>query len=334
MNATSTAVAKKDNSFPAMLDQFKPEIARALPKHLNADRMCRVALTCFRQNPKLGKCDPRSVFASMIIASQLGIEPGIGGQGFLVPYKDECQFIPGWKGLVDLVSRAGRASVWTGAVFKNDSIDYELGDRPFIRHKPGDEFDVKLLTHVYAVGRVKAAEFPVIEVWSMAKVGAHLEQYNKVGDKHYAYDNKEMYGRKVALLQVLKYMPQSIELQQAIELEHGGMKGRQNIDIKDAIEGTWAMPDHDDGDKSGTDAARSESLKDRLRSGATETPLKYTPRYLSEKDAIKAIKDAVDSKALEALVPIIFADFEHLNINVSNDLDFAINTKREALTKL
>jgi hypothetical protein len=49
-------------------------------------------------------------------AAQLGLEPGINGQGYLIPYKGTCTFVPGWKGLVDLVARSGRATVWTGVV--------------------------------------------------------------------------------------------------------------------------------------------------------------------------------------------------------------------------
>jgi recombination protein RecT len=62
--------------FPAMLEQFKGEIARALPKHLSPDRMVRIALTAFRMNPKLAQTDPRSVFAAVIQSSQLGLEVG------------------------------------------------------------------------------------------------------------------------------------------------------------------------------------------------------------------------------------------------------------------
>lgn len=334
--ANTVAVAKKDNTFPVMLEQYKGEIARALPKHMNADRMLRIALTEFRKSPKLAKCDPRSVFASIIIASQLGIEPGIGGQGFLVPYKGECQFIPGWKGLVDLVSRAGRASVWTGAVFVGDDIDYELGDRPFIKHKPGDEFDESKITHVYAVGRVRGAEYPVIEVWPMKKVGAHLEKYNKVGDSHYAYENKEMYGRKVALLQVLKYMPQSVELQQAIELEYAGMKGKQNIDIKDAVDGTWVANTEDDGDKSGTDASRSESLKDRLRTesgnaGASNGDGPYKAKYATDGDAITALKQGADERVTAEIWKDIVADFKATNRPMHVSIEAAKNDHMAAL---
>lgn len=250
-NALKSAVngetpAAKAKNFPAMLESFKGEIARALPRHLNPDRMSRIALTAFRRTPKLGECDPKSVFAAVIQASQLGLEPDTLGRSYLIPYGRECQFVPGWKGLVDLTNRSGNATTWTGAVFEGDEFDYALGDRPFVSHKPGDEFDVDRLTHVYAVGRVKGSEWPVIEVWSIARVKKHLARYNKVGKRHYAFENMEMYARKVVLLQVLKYMPASAEMAAAIALNDAAEVGNQGLTVKDAIEGTWAPVPNDE----------------------------------------------------------------------------------------
>ena len=87
-NALRNAAQKQEGPrvFPAMIEQLKRQVALALPKHLNADRMARIALTEFNKNPKLGECDPTTVFAAVVIASQLGLEPGIQGQGYLIPY--------------------------------------------------------------------------------------------------------------------------------------------------------------------------------------------------------------------------------------------------------
>ena len=41
---------QRDNSFPALLERSKQEIAKALPRHLNPDRMVRIALTAFRSS--------------------------------------------------------------------------------------------------------------------------------------------------------------------------------------------------------------------------------------------------------------------------------------------
>lgn len=227
-------------TFPAMLKAFLPEIERALPKHLNGGRMARIALTAFRRNPALERCDPRSVFAAVIQAAQLGLEPDTLGRSFLVPYGSECQFVPGWKGLVDLVNRSGSGNCWAYPVFEGDKFVYQLGSEPKIDHVPCGESDPNKITHVYAVGRVKGQEWPIIEVWPIARVTKHRDRYNKQGKNHYSYKQWEMYARKVVLLQVIKYMPLSPEMVTAITLNDAAEIGEQNLTVQDAIEGTWS----------------------------------------------------------------------------------------------
>jgi recombination protein RecT len=204
---------------------IKDQMALALPKHVTAERLARLALTCVRKDQKLANCDRISFLSSLMQAAALGLEPGVNGACFLIPYGKECTFVPGWKGLVDLVNRTGRATVWTGAVFEGDDFDYALGDRPYVTHRPGDESDPARLTHVYAIGRVNGSEFPIVEVWSMKKIARHRDSINKQGQKHYSFRNPEMYARKVPLLQVIKYLPCSIEVAQAVELNEQAERG-------------------------------------------------------------------------------------------------------------
>lgn len=234
MAGTDIQLARKQ--IVSLLESQKAQITMALPKHLTADRLCRVAVTEMSKNPALFDCSQTSVLASIIMAAQLGLEIGVNGQAYLVPYKGTCTLIPGWQGYVDLVSRSGRASVWTGSVRDGDDFEYTLGSAPHLKHTPSDE-DAGNYTHVYAVGWVKGAQWPVIEVWSRAKVERHLKQYNKVGDRHYALQNEnnfEMYGRKVSLLQVIKYMPKSIEMQQTQSLDINASEGLQNLTLSNS----------------------------------------------------------------------------------------------------
>jgi recombination protein RecT len=223
---------KEDNptkQFSKFMDGFKGQIALALPKHLSSDRMCRLAVTAFSSSQALQSCDAKSIVASIVTASTLGLEIGVNGQGYLVPYKGKCQFVPGWKGIQDIANRSGRCTTWTGAVFEGDDFDYAMGDRPFIKHKPGDGGDDKSLKYVYAVGRVVGSEWPVIDVWSVGKARKHRDRYNKVGTKHYSFENFEMYARKIVLLQVLKYMPCSIEMSQALDISNAQESGKHAI---------------------------------------------------------------------------------------------------------
>ncbi len=285
---TTTAVDKKQQSpvakFSSFMDQLKPQIARALPAHMNADRMARLALTAFSTTPALQQCDPKSIAGAIMTAAQIGLEPGINGQGYLIPYKDTCTFVPGWKGLVDLVSRSGRATVWTGAVRDGDKFEYQLGDEPFCKHRPGDEDDDAPFTHVYAIGRVKDAEMPVIEVWSRAKVLKHLKKYNKVGNRHYANtdeNNLEMYARKCALLQVLKYMPSSIELANAITASHAAEEGHGVV-----IEGGIVV----EVDNEPKDTGPQECTPEQFAELAKEWEPLVRSKKKKAKDAISAMK--------------------------------------------
>jgi recombination protein RecT len=238
-----SGIQKRPVTILDKLEAMRPQIALALPKHLTPERMIRIAITCLRTNPALAECDMQSILASVMLASQLGLEPGVLGQCFLIPYKTTCTLVPGWLGILDLVSRAGKATAWTGAVYKGDEFDWSLGDRPYVRHKPsGDETE---LTHIYAIARTRGADWPIVEVWSVAKIIKHRERFNRVGERHYSYKHFEMYGRKVVLLQALKYVPRSIELATAFSLDASAEMGTQRLEIKDVpniIEGA-VVPD-------------------------------------------------------------------------------------------
>lgn len=236
------AKSQQIQSFPTMIQLYEQEVAKALPAHLkeNVGRYTRLALTQYKQTPKLAECDPRSIFAGVILASQLGLELGVMGHGWLVPYGGQAQFIPGWRGIVDLVHRSGRAMVWTGCVFEGDVFDFQLGDNPYVRHRPSglnDDDDSKIIA-AYSIGKIKGMDYSIVECWPITKIKRHLERYNKVGKRHYAYENMEMYARKVVLLQTIKYLPASVELNTMSQAEYAYTSGTpQELSIDTAAEG-------------------------------------------------------------------------------------------------
>jgi recombination protein RecT len=115
------------------------EIARALPKHMSADRMARVTLTAMTRTPKLAECDPASFFQCLMSLSQWGLEPD-GRHAHLIPFNNrkknivECQLIVDYKGFVQLAMRTGNiASIHCDSVCENDEFDYDCGE--VLRHK-------------------------------------------------------------------------------------------------------------------------------------------------------------------------------------------------------
>jgi len=217
----------KASELGAFLKEHESNLRVALPKHLDADRLIRLAQTQWAMNKAIQKCTPRSILQSVMAAAQLGLEPGVTGQGYIVPYRETAQFVPGWQGLVGLLNNTGKATAWTGAVFEGDEWEFCLGSSPKCRHVPGPNFgDASKMTWVYACGQVNGSQMPVIEAWPMSRVWKHRDKHNKVGSAHYSFQHPEMYARKVVLLQVLKYMPKSVQLSAAMDAANINDDGR------------------------------------------------------------------------------------------------------------
>lgn len=231
-NQIAVSGLKELNGF---MERLKPQLALALPNHMNADRMARLALTAFSTNKGMQECTAQSIASSIMIAGQLGLEPGVNGAGYLIPYKNTCTFVPGWKGLVDLVSRSGRGTVYTGVIFKDQRYTFTDGARrDLVIHNETSLEAPEDITHAFAIGWVKDAAMPIIELWTVEKIRKHRDKYNKVGARHYSFKDWEMYARKVPLLQVLKYMPASIELSNAMQVSYAAEAGR-GVTIEDGI---------------------------------------------------------------------------------------------------
>ncbi|EDW4164247.1 recombination protein RecT, partial [Salmonella enterica subsp. enterica] len=85
---TPTAV-KNNNDVISFINQpsMKEQLAAALPRHMTAERMIRIATTEIRKVPALGDCDTMSFVSAIVQCSQLGLEPGGAlGHAYLLPF--------------------------------------------------------------------------------------------------------------------------------------------------------------------------------------------------------------------------------------------------------
>jgi len=133
-------VTKKEqvNSVRNLLEQMRPQMNAALPKHLTSERLARVAMTTIQNTPKLLDCDRSSLISAIMSCAQLGLEPdGLLGQAYLIPFKNKVQFIPGYKGLIDLARRSGDvSSILAKEVYENDEFSVDYSQEPPFVHKP------------------------------------------------------------------------------------------------------------------------------------------------------------------------------------------------------
>lgn len=223
---TTAPVAKPKTKAPIIVqqvlsDQFKKQLALAVPKHLSADRMARIAATELRKTPALLNTTPGSFLGAVMQSAQLGLEPGSAlGQAYLVPYGNQCQLILGYRGMIDLARRSGQVlSLSAFAVHEGDEFSYQLGLHPDIHHVPSLEADriKKPITYVYAVATLKGGGYQ-FEVMSRAEVEAVRA---KAKSKNIWNTYFEEMAKKTVIRRLFKYLPVSIE---ALEITNADAK--------------------------------------------------------------------------------------------------------------
>jgi recombination protein RecT len=151
------AQPKQAKTILDLLDRQRPELEKLLGSAAASERFARIALTELRRQPKLYDCDPLSFLGALMLAAQLGLEPGPLGHVYLVPFKRECTFVLGYKGMIDLAYRSGLVrDVATGIVYEGDAFAWREGTRPFLDHTPAGPPGEREWTHAYAVARLRS----------------------------------------------------------------------------------------------------------------------------------------------------------------------------------
>lgn len=221
-NPNTQIVPTKDKigTIRTLLEKSKVQIAVALPKHLSADRMLRVAMTSIQRTPALLACSQASLIGAIIQAAQLGLEPdGVLGHAYLVPYKDVCQLIVGYKGLIDLARRSGQLStIYARVVYSKDQFEYSFGLQEKLEHIPTrDTDDPGEMLYAYAVIKMKDGGIQ-FDVMSKREIEA-IRTRSPAGNKGpWISDTAEMW-KKTVLRRVCKMAPLSVEVARAVALD-------------------------------------------------------------------------------------------------------------------
>jgi len=199
----------------------RDELASSMPKHVDADRILRVALTEIRKTPKLLECDIGNLLSAVAQSSSLGLEVGGPlGQCYLVPYKEKCELIIGYKGLIAMARRSGVIkTIEARAVYDGDQFQYAYGMQPDLTHTPCGETSPEKLTFAYAIAHFKDGGFQM-EVMTRRQVErirdmALVKSYGKGPWKDY---EEEMW-RKTVLRRLMKMLPLQAEVFDRIEVE-------------------------------------------------------------------------------------------------------------------
>ena len=235
----TTAVEKREKereervkTVRQMIQRSAGQIATALPKHMDADRFLRIAMTSFQKTPKLLECTPKSLIAALMQSAQLGLEPdGVTGQAWLIPRRNkgvlEVNFQPGYQGLMTLARNSGDISfIVPRVVYEGDEFSYHYGLDDALHHRPSDQVreGEAVPTHVYCKVKMKDGT-TTFEVWSAAQIDAHRSRFSRAGEEGTWTTDWAAMAKKTMIVQALKYAPKAVELSTAIALDELATSG-------------------------------------------------------------------------------------------------------------
>jgi recombination protein RecT len=230
--STEVTRPQQPRSIYDLINMQKAEIARALPKHMDADRLARVIVTTLRQNPRLAECTPQSLLGALMLSAQLGLEPGPLGHAWFVPFWNknvewvddegrkkrgayEVQWIIGYKGIIDLAQRSGKLlSIEAREVCRNDEFEFEYGLEPKLVHRPQIDGDRGEAFAYYGVAHFKDGGRYFL-VMSKADVDKHKARSKSADNGPWQTDYDAM-ARKTVIRVMAPFLPLTVELAGAI----------------------------------------------------------------------------------------------------------------------
>ena len=261
------AEQKAHGTLRGFLDRsgVKAALSAALPKHMTAERMVRVALTAVAKTPKLLSCTPESVYECLLTSSQLGLEPN-GRDAYLIPFGNKCTLIPGYMGLIQLAYRSGQIDSFSAkAVYEKDHFVFRYGLDETLEHTPCTEDNPGELVYAWAMVHFKNGGhcWVVLNRRDINKRMASSKTASR-SDSPWKTHPEPMWA-KSAVRELAKWIPQTPEMQNF----HDAVT--HDNEIEDVTSRSAAEPEMDIIDT----VAALPNAEATFR--ATEPPYKATP---------------------------------------------------------
>jgi recombination protein RecT len=279
MTEEQTAVATQAPTYESRMVAFKgawekalPVVRQLLPSHVTPERIFSIAVTARQRNPKLLECSDISVLRGIIVGAQLGLDvSGVGGKAYLVPFFNkntrqlEAQFMPGYRGLVELARRTGQiGAIYGRVVYAKDDFEYQEGLMQVLRHVPymGAD-DAGPVVGVWVVA-VWTNGYRQPEVLSKLQID-RIRASSKASDGEAWTNWYDEMALKSALKRLCKKLPDSVELARVLDIEdHMDIGEPPAIDIP-LVEETEPKP------------TRTEAIKAEIKARAPEPPPTLEP---------------------------------------------------------
>lgn len=207
---------EKPKTLKDVLESARAQIAAVCPPHITPERVIRLALLAAHKNPNIARCSPASVVFSVIQIAAWGLE--IGRTAHLVPFKDQCQPMPDFKGLVQMMIQSGEVMQVDGRVVREgDHFEVEYGMHERLEHRPVPA-NVGEIVAAYAILTMPSGSKKFDVMWrsEIEKVRAS----SRAKDSGPWRDWYDQMAIKTVLKRISKQVPLSERVHEAIEADN------------------------------------------------------------------------------------------------------------------
>lgn len=214
-----TPVQQRRLTLRNLFDQQKPELAKLLPRGMDAERLFRMALTECVKQPKLLECTAESWALSLQVCAAQGLYPDSGlGYMYLVPRKNtkagvmEVSAMRGYQGDIKLCRNTGELfDIYAEVVHAKDEFKVVKGLNRDIIHVPSEDEDPGKLRAVYAVAKLRGGEtaWVVLQRRDVERHRASSESAD--ADWSPWKKHEEAMWRKTAIHELAKWLPKANE---------------------------------------------------------------------------------------------------------------------------
>jgi recombination protein RecT len=199
---------KVDTLMGALVER-KQTFQTLLPEGMRVEWFLSEVRVAVARAPGLAECTNVSVVDALTTCAQLGLSPsGRLGSAYLIPYKDKCTLVVGYRGYVDLAYRSGDVATFHAeVVHERDQFTHEEGLSPVLRHVRSEDENPGALRAAYAIAHMKDGSVSHVVMYRR-EVLAIKARSRASGSGPWVTDEGEMW-RKTALRRLIKLLPLS-----------------------------------------------------------------------------------------------------------------------------
>jgi len=276
----------------------------------SARKIFLLALNVAAKSPQLLQCTFESFAQCIMTSCEMKLYPGPIQQCAYVPFRNnktgkyEATFMPMYQGLVKLAFNSGFVrDVQAAVVYEKDDFDFSKGTSKYLKHKPFLGEDRGERTCCYSV--IETAYGHHFEVRGMDFVDRIKGRSKASGSDFSPWntnpDDYDAMACKTLFKQAAKWVPKSVELQQAIDLDNqlelAGSERKGNIiDVTGAIQA--ALPE------------TPEELKFKMPETSQPEPEPIPAKHETKPEVVETKAVIPETQVAPTVSPILSKDKE------------------------